>query len=76
MLNDFVFLESQPPSPICRHMGHCSLSLYLNGCSSCEFFAGNDQNWEFTSLATTEQFSPVAFHTRHDRTLKSPDQNQ
>jgi hypothetical protein len=46
MLNDFVYLDSQIPVPTCRHMAHCSLSLYLGGCASCEFLDRADQNPE------------------------------
>lgn len=54
MLNDFVFLDSQPPIPTCRHMGSCSLSLYLGDCASCEFFDSFAPDCEPVSLSTAE----------------------
>lgn len=58
MLHDFVFLESQPPIPNCRHMDRCSLLLYLDGCASCEFLDLADPAWEPPGLATAETFDP------------------
>jgi len=58
MLNDFVFLDSKPPVPTCRHMGTCSLSLYLEGCASCEFFESSAPDWEPVSLSTAEALEP------------------
>ena len=65
MLNDFVFLDSQPPIPTCRHMGSCSLSLYLGGCASCEFFESFAPSWEPVSLSTAEPLEPPASVMSH-----------
>ena len=54
MLNDFVYLHSQSPVPTCRHMGHCSLSLYLDGCASCEFLDIAVPAGEPVSLTTAD----------------------
>ena len=67
MLHDFAYLDSQSPRPTCRHMGRCSLSLYLDGCASCEFFESFAPDWEPVSLATAELFQPAASPNRHRR---------
>jgi hypothetical protein len=75
MLHDFVFLDSQPPRPTCRHMGRCSLSLYLDGCASCEFFESAVQTWEPVSLATAELFPPAAKVKRRGSNLQPAGRN-
>lgn len=75
MLYDFVYLDSQPPSPTCRHMAHCSLSLYLDGCASCELSDCSDQNWELVGLATAEQWPTVPRSNRRGRAHPSARRN-
>lgn len=75
MLHDFVYLESQPPSPTCRHMDHCSLSLYLDGCASCELSDRRNQPWEPVSLATTEEWPTAQGTNRRGRAHRSSRRN-
>jgi len=58
MLNDFVFLDSQLPIPTCRHLGSCNLSLFLDGCASCEFLESFAPDWEPVCLSTAEPLEP------------------
>ena len=67
MLNDFVFLDSQPPRPTCRHMGHCSLSLYLGGCTSCDFLNSTTKDPEVISLAAPGRLSLTRESARRNR---------
>jgi hypothetical protein len=75
MLNDFVYLHSQQPSPTCRHMGHCSLSLYLDGCACCEFLNSASQTWEPVSLTTADLLQPGSRSTGRGRALRLASRN-
>ncbi len=70
MLNDFVYLHSQQPRPTCRHMAHCSLPLYLDGCGSCEFLDVAAQTWEPVSLTTADLLQPGSRSTGRGRSLR------
>ena len=76
MLHDFVYLDSQPPSPTCRHMDHCSLSPYLDGCASCEFLGSSLQSSGPAALATAELFQPAAKLSGRGRNLRSMRRNR
>lgn len=77
MLHDFAFLESQPPTPTCRHMDRCSLSLYLDGCVSCEFSHGSVESYGLVSLATAEPFcQPAVRPSGRGRNLRSARRNR
>ncbi len=77
MLHDFVYLESVPPIPTCRHMDHCSLSLYLDGCASCEFSESAAQSSALVNLATADTFfQPEVRPSGRGRNLRSARRNQ
>jgi hypothetical protein len=76
MLHDFAYLESSSPSPTCRHMGRCSLSLYLDGCASCEFAHSDLQSSGLVTLATTELFQRAAKSAGRGRNLPSARRNR
>lgn len=77
MLHDFTYLESQPPTPTCRHMGHCSLSLYLDGCASCDFSDTGVQGFGLVNLDTAETiFQPEVNPSDRGQSLRSARRNQ
>jgi hypothetical protein len=75
MLHDFVYLESSSPIPTCRHMDHCSLSLFLGGCTACEFSNTGLQNFEQVSLSAAELFQPVGESAIHGRDRRAARRN-
>jgi hypothetical protein len=75
MLHDFVFLESQTPNPTCRHLDRCSLSLYLDGCASCELSNSGDQCSEPVSLATAEHWPTAPQANRRGRAPRASSWN-
>jgi hypothetical protein len=76
MLHDFVYLESSSPSPTCRHMGRCSLSLYLDGCASCDFAESGLERSDLVNLATAELFQPALRPSGSGRSLRSARRNR
>lgn len=76
MLHDFTFLNCQTPIPTCRYMGHCSLSLYLDGCASCEFLDSGFQCSGLVNLVTAELFQPAAKPAGRGRHLHSARRNR
>ncbi len=76
MLHDFAYLESFSPSPTCRHMDRCSLSLYIGGCASCEFLDSGSRSSAPITLATAELFQPATKPAGRGRNLHSARRNR